>query len=163
MAHRLAHWLFTREHSTLSVGVLLVLVGGFTLSLNGCAMNGPPGRLDSQAGLSCVDDTADCINQRRLALEALMSDPSRSWLRQPATPAAYASGVRLFVMLKQKRTFSCDELRMAHREARAARSVLREGQTSGLSLAQISRGALLGDEVSGQLKREMRRRRCKPK
>jgi hypothetical protein len=112
------------------------------------------------AGLGCVDDSLGCRNKRQAALNALMADQSRAWVRQPPTAAAYASGVRLFAFLKRKRELSCAELNIGQREAKAARPTLRAASAQ-LTPAQIARGAMLGDEVNTVLARERRRRRCK--
>jgi len=64
----------------------------------------------SRSGLGCVDDSPHCIEQRRIALNAIMSDKSRSWVRETPTPEAYASGVRLFAFKTRKAELSCDEL-----------------------------------------------------
>ncbi|MFY0613516.1 MAG: hypothetical protein JXQ99_18425 [Hyphomicrobiaceae bacterium] len=112
------------------------------------------------AGLGCVDDSLACRNKRRVALEALLADRSRAWVRQPADAAAYASGVRLFAFKKRKREMSCTELAIGKREAKAARPTLRAA-AGRLTPAQIARGALLGDEVGTELARESRKRRCK--
>jgi hypothetical protein len=49
-----------------------------------------------RAGLGCVDDSLECRNMRQTSLAALLADRSRSWVREPADAAAYASGVRLW-------------------------------------------------------------------
>ena len=87
-----------------------------------------------------------------------MSDRQRTWVRQPAPAAAYASGVRLFAFKQRKRELTCDELAIGRREADAGPSVLRGPQGQGLTPAQISRGVMLATEVSRELGNEMRRR-----
>lgn len=89
-----------------------------------------------------------------------MRDKSRGWVARPATAGTYASGVRLFAFMKLKRQLSCRELASGLAEAQQARSVLRAAKAS-LTPAQISRGALLGDEVASHMQREMRRRGCR--
>lgn len=112
----------------------------------------------SRAGLGCVDDSQECIEQRRVALNTIMSDKSRTWVHEPPTPEAYASGVRLFAFKTRKRELSCDELAAGRREADNAPSVLRSPEASGLTPAQVSRGLMLGAEVSRELAAEMKRR-----
>ena len=136
---------------------LLPLCG---LLLLACAGNAAPPLSPVRAGLSCVDDSLDCRNQRQAALEALLADRSRSWVRQPADASAYASGVRLFAFKKRKRELDCVELGIGEREANAARPTLRAA-SNRLTPAQIARGAMLGDEVGRELAREHRRRGCK--
>ena len=137
--------------------VALVCAAGVSA---GCAANTAQLSTPVSAGLGCVDDSLRCRNRRRAALDALMADKSRSWIKQPPSASAYASGVRLFAFKKRKRELSCAELAIGHREAKAARPTLRAAANS-LTPAQIARGAMLGDEVGAELKRERRRRRCK--
>lgn len=112
----------------------------------------------SRAGLGCVDDSPACIEQRRVALNDIMSDKSRTWVHQAPTPEAYASGVRLFAFKTRKTQLNCDELAVGRREADNAPAVLRGPQASNLSPAQVSRGLMLGAEVSRELAAEMKRR-----
>ncbi|MFT5508280.1 MAG: hypothetical protein ACI89J_001354 [Hyphomicrobiaceae bacterium] len=135
----------------------LVFVAGLAA---GCAANTEKLSTPIATGLGCVDDSLRCRNHRRAALNALMADKKRSWVRQPPNASAYASGVRLFAFKKRKRELSCVELGIGQREAKAARPTLRAAAKS-LTPGQIARGAMLGDEVGAELKRERRRRRCK--
>lgn len=112
------------------------------------------------AGLACVDDSKHCIEQRSAALHAIMSDKQRRWVRETPSPAAYASGVRLFAFKTRKRELSCDELAIGRREAESAETMLRGPGSNQLSPAQVSRGVMLGAEVSRELAAEMKRR-CK--
>lgn len=114
------------------------------------------------AGLSCVDDSVDCITKRKTTLNYLINDPTRSWIRQRPTAQAYASGVRLFAFKKKKRELTCAELKIGRSEANAASKVLRGSSAKSLSPAQVSRGTIFAAEVSRELRREMRRR-CKGK
>ena len=71
------------------------------LLIAGCAsplIEAPP----PTQGLACVDDSQRCIDQRMASLKGLMSDRDRRWIREPATPQAYASGVRLFAYKGRK-------------------------------------------------------------
>jgi len=114
------------------------------------------------AGLSCVDDSANCIARRKRTLNHLMTSPDRSWMNSQPSAKAYASGVRLFAYKRQKTSLNCKELGLGRQEARAAASVLKGPQGRELSPAQVSRGAMLAKEVDRELKREMSRR-CKGK
>jgi hypothetical protein len=126
----------------------------------GCAVVEPPGPPPAAAGLGCVDDSAECINKRQAALKALMSDKDRKWIHEPATAEAYASGVRLFAFKSKKKELSCDELQSGRREADAAPTTLRGATAARLTPAQVSRGAMLAQEVSRELANEFSRR-CK--
>ena len=141
----------------------LALCGGLAVVAAlgaGCATSVPRIASPVAAGLGCVDDSLGCRTKRRAALDTLLADQSRAWVRQPSDAAAYASGVRLFAFKKRKRELSCDELEIGQREAKAARPTLRAAK-GRLTPAQIARGALLGDEVGIELARERRKRRCK--
>lgn len=129
------------------------------LLIAGCAsplIEAPP----PTQGLACVDDSQRCIDQRMASFKGLMSDRDRRWIREPATPQAYASGVRLFAYKGRKKELTCEELAIGKREADAAPGVLRGQNAAGLSPAQISRGTMLSSEVSKELALESRRR-CK--
>lgn len=114
----------------------------------------------SRVGLGCVDDSRHCIEQRRATLNAIMADRERKWIHEPATPAAYASGVRLFAFKTRKGELSCEELAAGRREADGAATALRGPAAAGLTPAQVARGVMLGGEVSRELAAEMKRR-CK--
>lgn len=131
----------------------LVLAVGVAGCSTGLVPNG-----SAQAGLGCVDDSSHCIDQRRTALNTIMADRERKWIRQPATPAAYASGVRLFAYKQRKKELSCEELAIGRREADAAEPTLRSAGGASLTPAQVSRGAMLGTEVSKELAAEIGRR-----
>ncbi len=134
------------------------LLSGAGLLLAGCAGSNDIG--PQPAGLRCVDDSSHCISQREKVFDSYMADKSRSWVKQPAGPHAYASGVRLFALNKRRKELSCDELAHAKREADAAPIALRGSGGSELTPAQVSRGVMLASEVSRDLGREMARR-CK--
>ena len=89
-----------------------------------------------------------------------MADKSRSWVKQPATAEAYASGVRLFALNKKRKELSCDELASGKREADAGPGILRGSGGARLTPAQVSRGAMLATEVSRDLSKEYDKR-CK--
>ena len=140
--------------------IALAMVPLGSIFFAACAANAPPPMSPVRAGLGCVDDSLECRNMRQTALAALLADHSRSWVREPADAAAYASGVRLFAFKQRKRELDCSELSIGKREAVAARPTLRAA-ASRLTPAQIARGAMLGDEVGQELTREHRRRGCK--
>lgn len=116
---------------------------------------------DTKAGFSCVDDSPECVGQRQTALNALLAAQDRSWIKEPATPQAHASGVRLFALRARKGELSCDELAHGRREAEGAPKALKGASGQGLTPAQISRASMFATEVSKELAAEMRRRRCK--
>lgn len=140
----------TRARAATTVVIAAMLVAG-------CA-NGASVPLTKGAGLSCVDDSSHCIKQRQYALNSILADSTHSWVHQPVSAEAYASGVRLFAYKKKKKQLSCKDLRRGQAEAQNARAVLRGPAGKKLSPAQVARGAMLGTEVARELKREIRRR-----
>ena len=127
--------------------------------VTGCASGTPPEIATARAGLGCVDDSFECISQRKATLQAMVGDPARKWVKEPTSPAAYASGVRLFAFKNKKKDLSCEELAHGRKEAEAAPAALRT-TGSGLTPAQVSRGALLAHDVGRELGNEYNRR-CK--
>ena len=116
---------------------------------------------DSRAGLSCVDDSKECIDQRQSTLKGMLADKDRKWVKEPASPMAHASGVRLFAFRSRKKELTCEELAHGRREADGVAKSLRGPDSQGLSPAQISRASMFAAEVSKELSVEMRTRRCK--
>ena len=114
---------------------------------------------DSRAGLSCIDDTSHCIGQREATLKAMLADKSRTWVKEPPTPQAHASGVRLFAFRATKADLSCEELSHGRREAEAVPKAVKGHP--GLSSAQVSRATLFAAEVQRELAAELKRRRCR--
>lgn len=133
----------------------LALLGALALA-SGCA--GPETPLTLESGLKCVDDTPECVARRQNSLRQLVAQNDRSWIRQPATAEAYASGVRLFAFKSKKKDLSCEELKIGQREADAGPAILRGSQGKTLTPAQVSRGVILAGEVSKELAREIARR-----
>jgi hypothetical protein len=136
-------------------GVLAVV------ALLASACSGAFGPEDTKAGLSCIDDSPECVERRQTTLKAMLADKNRTWVKEPATPQAHASGVRLFAFRSRKKEMTCEELVHARREADGAPKMLRGPEGKGLSPAQISRATLFAAEVSKELSAEIRARRCK--
>lgn len=143
-----------RKASMVTTGAAL---SGFAL-ISGCSSNEIVAPPPPTGGLACVDDSKHCVDQRMSTLKGMMADRNRSWVRDQATPASYASGVRLFAFKGRKKELSCEELAIGKREADAGPGVLRGPGGQGLSPGQISRGAMLSGEVAKELGVEMRRR-----
>ena len=116
---------------------------------------------DSKAGLSCIDDSPECVEKRQTTLNSMLADKDRTWLKEEATPQAHASGVRLFAYRSKKKELSCEELAHGRREADNAAKSLRGPDGKGLSSGQISRATIFAAEVSKELAAEMKSRRCK--
>jgi hypothetical protein len=137
---------------------IAVAVSGMCLLASACSGFGPE---DPRAGLACVDDSKECVDQRQVTLKAFLADKDRKWVKEPATPQAHASGVRLFAFRSRKKELTCEELAYGRREADSATKTLRGPDGKGLSPAQISRASMFAAEVSKELAAEMRTRRCK--
>lgn len=126
--------------------------------LLGACSSAEPKSAPLSIGLGCVDDSHHCISQREKVFDSYMADKSRAWVKQPASPSAYASGVRLFAFSKRRKELSCDELHHGKREADAASGALRGPSGSHLTPAQVSRGVMLAGDVSRELSRELAKR-----
>ena len=135
-------------------GLPLLLIAAFA----GCG--GPNIGVSSSAGLTCVDDTPDCIERRQKTLSYLVDTNDRAWIKAHAPAEAYASGVRLFALKKKKKELTCEELAYGRNEAEKAPGILRGPGGAKLTPAQVSRGVILASEVSRELAAEMKRR-CK--
>lgn len=145
-----------QHYSRASVVAALVAAG---LLAVGCAGSQPP-EMGSGAGLSCVDDSPECIGRRQATLRHMTSDHTRSWVRQPASAEAYASGVRMFAFKTKKKELTCDELAHGRREAEAAPAILRGPAGKSLTTPQVARGIMFAQDVGRELGNEMGRR-CK--
>jgi hypothetical protein len=148
---------FARLRPRLLIIAAVSVPGG----LAGPGCSGLLGPDDTRAGFACLDDSPECIDQRQSALKVLLADKDRKWVREPATPHAHASGVRLFAFRSRKKELSCEELAYGKREADTAPRLLRGPDGKGLSPAQISRASMFAAEVSKELGAEMKLRRCK--
>ena len=144
------------NRTTARAGALLVAVSAAIVS----ACSGSQDTINSapSLGLRCVDDSAHCISQREKVFDSYMADKSRAWVKQPAEPHAYASGVRLFALSKRRKELSCEELSHGRRETEAAPSALRGPGGAGLTPAQVSRAVMLAGDVGRELAKEMGRR-----
>lgn len=137
--------------------IAIALVCGFGVALSACS--GGMGLGDERAGLSCIDDSAECVEQRQSTLKSMLADKDRAWVKEPASPHAHASGVRLFAFRSTKTALTCEELAYGRKEAEGAPKALKGSQ--GLSPAQISRASLFAAEVNKELTVEMKKRRCR--
>ncbi len=137
-------------------GLLPLLI---VAALLGC---GGPNVGTSSAGLTCVDDSAGCIESRQRTLSYLVDTNDRAWIKAHPPAEAYASGVRLFALQRKKKELTCEELTLGRNEAERAPGILRGPAGAKLTPAQVSRGVILASEVSRELAAEMKRR-CKNK
>lgn len=140
--------------AALKVAAVFVLVS----TGSGCAGSTSQAPELPRRGLHCVDDSNHCISQREMVYDSFMADKNRKWMSESPTPEAYASGVRLFAMSKQRKALSCDELRRGKREADAGPPILRAANGKRLTHGQVARGVMLAQEVSRVLGRELSKR-----
>jgi hypothetical protein len=133
------------------------LIAGLGLALADCSGFGS----DPRAGLSCLDDSEECLQQRQTTLNSYLNDTDRRWIAEPATAEAHASGVRLFAFRSRKKELSCEELARGRREADGVGKSLHGPDGKSLPPALVARATLLASEVSKELAAEMRARRCK--
>jgi hypothetical protein len=138
-------------------GLRLVAALASCIELAGCGGAADPA-FGQQRGLKCVDDSNVCISQRKMVYDSYMADKSRTWMKQPAGPHEYASGVRLMAYSKMRKDLSCGELAHAKEEADRGPAALSGGAYVGLTTAQVARGAMLAREVSKELSREIAQR-----
>jgi hypothetical protein len=138
---------------------MVAAVGALGMLL--CACSGLFGPDENRAGLACLDDTPQCIEQRQSTLKTMLADKNHGWVKETATPQAHASGVRLFAFRSMKKDMNCEELAHARKEADSAGKSLHGPESKNLSPAQISRATLFAAEVSKELAAEMKTRRCK--
>jgi hypothetical protein len=131
-----------------SLGLLMSACSGF-------------GSDDPRAGLSCLDDSQECIDRRQVTLKSMLDDQDRKWVKEPTNPQAHASGVRLFAFRSRKKELTCEELALGRREADSVPKALRGPEGKSLSPPQVARANLFAAEVSKELAAEMRARRCK--
>ena len=117
--------------------------------------------LDERSGLSCIDDSPDCVDQRQATLKSMLADEDKKWVKEPSSPQAHASGVRLFAFRSRKKELSCEELAIGRREADSVPKALKGPEGKSMSPAQVSRASMFVAEVSRELTTEMRARRCK--
>ena len=130
-------------------------LGGLGIVASACTS------LDERSGLSCIDDSPDCVGQRQATLKSMLADQDRKWVKESSNPQAHASGVRLFAFRSQKKELSCEELAAGRREADSVPKALKGPEGKSMSPAQVSRTNMLAAEVSRELAAEMRARRCK--
>jgi hypothetical protein len=131
-----------------SLGLLMSACSGF-------------GSDDPRAGLSCLDDSQECIDRRQVTLKSMLDDQDRKWVKEPTNPQAHASGVRLFAFRSRKKELTCEELSLGRREADSVPKALRGPEGKSLSPSQVARANMFAAEVSKELAAEMRARRCK--
>jgi hypothetical protein len=144
------------SHPVIRKRAIAVALGSLALVVSACS-----GMDDERAGLSCIDDSPDCVDQRQATLKSMIADQDRKWVKEPTSPQAHASGVRLFAFRSRKKDLSCEELAIGRREADSVPKALKGPEGKSMSPAQVSRANMFAAEVSRELAAEIRARRCK--
>ena len=120
------------------------------LSLAACSGTEPPPP-PPNAAAGCVDDSKHCIEMRGHALKAMLADGKRTWVTKPESPAAYATGVKLFAYRGTRDKLTCAELAHGREETRSMPQTLKPGSVAGMNdsrLAQVR-------DMSGQVHKEL--------
>jgi hypothetical protein len=101
-------------------------------------------------------EAASCPTPEACAaqLKKMVVDPKRDWIGQPQSPDDYANGTRLFAYRALRKKLTCNELRGAIEDTKAAASLLQS--------PRHERARALTTTVARELKSEQDRR-CKPK
>ncbi|MBA4174113.1 MAG: hypothetical protein C0511_16020 [Hyphomicrobium sp.] len=90
-------------------------------------------------------------------VQFLVDTPDRSWISAPATPAQYATGVRLFAYERLRPSLTCKELVIAADEI-AAMIVTFQKPVEGVAPETTTRTRDLGTRIESELKIELKAR-----
>ena len=120
----------------------------------------PPPTTPSKPAPPAHETACVSVAQCASVLKAMIDDPNRAWMRQPASAATLANGVRLFAYRALRQRLSCNELTTALHEVTIAAAAF-SGPVSGLQRDQIDRARRLSADVESELKTE-RAGRCGP-
>src|SRR5262245_65985573 len=96
--------------------IATMIVPFATVAMMASACTGLFAPEDNRAGLSCIDDSPECVERRQTTLSALLADKNRTWVKEAPTPQAHASGVRLFAFRSAKAELTCEELAHGRKE-----------------------------------------------
>ena len=109
------------------------------------------------AAAGCVDDSKTCIEKRGAALKAMLADQKRAWVTKPETPAAYATGVKLFAYRGKKGELTCAELAHGREETRSMPQALKPGSVQGMNDSRLAQVRDLSGQVHKELAKEFDR------
>jgi hypothetical protein len=90
-------------------------------------------------------------------LKGMTADPDRRWIRQPESPAAQASGVRLFAYAALRKKLTCEELALALAEIKRTGDVF-QGSVPGVRPENAASVTALNARVGEELRTESARR-----
>lgn len=129
-------------------------VAAIGLALAACATGG------EIAGDPCLDDSGGCVDRRVALVNAMVADPQRHWVNEPASRQMHASGVRLFAYQATKDKMSCQELAAGLREMKEVKLALGTGPAAGMSAERGNLVKAMADDVAAQLLRSFKGRHC---
>lgn len=136
--------------------VRLMIVAGLAAFAVACSSSEPPVEpANSAAG--CVDDSKACIEKRGVALRTMLADPQRGWVARPETPAAFATGVKLFAYRGRKGEMTCAELAHGREETRAMPQALKPGSVAGMNDSRLAQVRDMSGQVNKELSQEFDR------
>lgn len=110
-------------------------------------------------GEPCLEDSPACVQLRVGMVNAMASDPQRSWIQEAPSRVTIASGIRLFAYAKTQATLSCDELAAGIREMEAAQRTLAQGKLPGQSAERHNQVKALTADTHASLS-QTRRKKC---
>lgn len=123
--------------------------------LAACSGTEPPPPPNAAAG--CVDDSKHCIEMRGQALKAMLADSKRAWVTKPETPAAYATGVKLFAYRGTRDKMTCAELAHGREETRSMPQTLKPGSVPGMNDSRLAQVRDMSGQVNKELSKEFDR------
>ena len=107
-----------------------------------------PNRTAKREGAEC--STSD---QCAFVLKTMVDDPSRRWMKERPSEAAYANGTRQFAYRALRSTLSCAELAYAFGDIEAAHRA--DTSPPGVPIDRVVRVRALNAEVARELQQEM--------
>ena len=112
------------------------------------------------AGEPCLDDSGGCVDRRIAVLDAMVADPQRHWVNEPASRQMHASGIRLFAYQATKDKMSCQELSAGLREMKEVKLALGSGPAPGMSAERGNLVKAMADDVAEQLHKTRKAKHC---
>lgn len=140
-----------------SLGTVSVITAACLSALLAACSATEPEPAAPHAAAGCVDDSKACIEKRGAALKVMLADQKRTWVTKPETPAAYATGVKLFAYRGKKAELSCAELAHGREETRSMPQTLKPGSIQGMNDSRLAQVRDLSGQVHKELAKEFDR------
>lgn len=122
------------------------------------AIKPPPPTRRTYRPASAPPEAPTCVGNACLAaLKALVTNPDRSWIGQPQSPADYATGTRLFAYRALSSQLSCRELELAMADVASGGATF-AAPVPGVTAEQSRRVLVLNGEVDAALRAEHAKR-----